>query len=87
MIEVRTYRLKPETSVRFQRAMLERAAEMGSVRAVFALAETYDPLILSTWRTYGTRGDAAKAREFYAKAQAGGVAEATVRLEALRREP
>ncbi|HEX2887877.1 hypothetical protein [Vineibacter terrae] len=84
---VRASGLLSQGDIGSARAMLERAAEMGSVRAAFALAETYDPLILSTWRTYGTRGDAAKAREFYAKAQAGGVAEATVRLEALRREP
>ncbi|TXL82423.1 hypothetical protein FHP25_01635 [Vineibacter terrae] len=84
---VRASGLLSQGDIGSARAMLERAAEMGSVRAVFALAETYDPLILSTWRTYGTRGDAAKARELYAKAHAGGVAEATARLEALRREP
>ena len=48
------------------------------------LAETYDPLILSTWGTYGTRGDATKARELYAKAHAGGIQEAKDRFDALR---
>jgi TPR repeat protein len=66
------------------RSMLERAAETGSAQASFKLAETYDPLILRKWGTYGTRGDAAKARDLYAKAQAGGIKEATERLDALR---
>jgi hypothetical protein len=66
------------------RMVLERAAEMGSAQASFTLAETYDPLILPKWGTYGTRGDAAKARDLYAKAQARGIKEATERLDALR---
>ena len=65
------------------RAVLERAAEAGSARASFTLAETYDPLILPKLRTYGTRGDATKARELYAKAEAGGIKEAKARFEAL----
>lgn len=65
------------------RTVLERAVESGSARASFALAETYDPAILSTWRTYGTRADATKARELYAKAQAGGIRDAKDRLERL----
>jgi hypothetical protein len=66
------------------RIVLERAAETGSAKASFALAETYDPVILSAWGAYGTRGDATKAREFYAKAQAGGISEAKDRFNALR---
>ena len=50
------------------RIVLERAAESGNAQASFMLAETYDPVILSAWGTYGTRGEAAKARELYAKA-------------------
>ena len=65
------------------RIVLERAAEMGSAQANFRLAQTYDPVILSAWGTYGTRGEATKAREFYAKAQAGGIREAKDRFEAL----
>jgi hypothetical protein len=42
------------------RIVLERAAETGNALANFV--ETYDPLILPKWGTYGTRGDA-KARE------------------------
>jgi hypothetical protein len=47
------------------------------------LAETYDPVILSSWGTYGTRGEATKARELYAKAHAGGIQEAKNRFDAL----
>jgi hypothetical protein len=65
------------------RIVLARAAETGSALASFTLAETYDPVILSTWGTYGTRGDATKARELYAKAHAGGIQEAKDRLSAL----
>jgi TPR repeat protein len=65
------------------RLVLARAAEMGSALATFTLAETYDPVILSTWGTYGTRGDATKARELYAKSRAGGIEEAKDRLSAL----
>ena len=66
------------------RIVLERAAESGNAQASFMLAETYDPVILFAWGTYGTRGEAAKARELYAKAQAGGIREAKDRLDALR---
>ncbi|MBR1232829.1 hypothetical protein [Bradyrhizobium sp. AUGA SZCCT0182] len=66
------------------RIVLERAAETGSAQASFMLAETYDPLVLSTWKTYGTRGDATKARELYEKADAGGIQAAKSRADALR---
>lgn len=67
------------------RIVLERAIEMGSAQATFALAETYDPSILSQWGTYGTRADTAKARDLYAKADAKGIKEARARIEALLR--
>ena len=67
------------------RIVLEPAAESGNAQASFMLAETYDPVILSAWGTYGTRGEAAKAREHYAKAQSGGIPEAKDRLDALGR--
>jgi hypothetical protein len=66
------------------RIVLERAVETGSAQASYMLAETYDPLVLSTWKTYGTHGDVTKARELYAKALAGGVQEAKDRSVALR---
>jgi len=65
------------------RIVLERASEMGSAKASFMLAETYDPAILTAWGTYGTRSEVTKARELYAKAHAGGILEAKYRLNAL----
>lgn len=65
------------------RIVLDRAVESGDLQALFALAETYDPLSLSAWGTLGTQGDVAKARELYARALAGGVQEAKERLNAL----
>src|SRR5262249_58490892 len=65
------------------RTVLERAVENGNAEASFMLAETYDPAILSAWGARGTRGEVTKAREFYAKAYAGGIVEAKDRLQAL----
>jgi hypothetical protein len=67
------------------RVVLQRAADAGDAQASFLLAETYDPLILPKWGTFGTRGDVAKALDLYAKAQAGGIEEAKERSDALRR--
>jgi hypothetical protein len=67
------------------RIVLERAVEMGSVQASFSLAETYDPLVLAKWGTLGTRGDAVRAQDLYAKADAAEIKEAKARIEALRR--
>ncbi len=66
------------------RVVLERAAEMGSAPALFTLAETYDPAVLSAWGTFGTQGDVGKAQELYARAFAGGIREARDRLNASR---
>ena len=67
------------------RGFLERAVDVGSPDASFALAETYDPRVLARWGTYGTRGDLSKARELYEKAAAGGIEEARKRLKSLGR--
>jgi hypothetical protein len=67
------------------RIVLVRAAETGNAQASFALAETYDPLVLRKWGAYGTLGDAAKARGLYARARAGGIEEARERFDALRK--
>ncbi|SDI69470.1 hypothetical protein SAMN05216338_102817 [Bradyrhizobium sp. Rc2d] len=67
------------------RIVLELAAEKDIAQASFMLAETYDPAVLSAWGTYGTRGEAAKARELYARAYRGGIREAKERLDALQR--
>jgi hypothetical protein len=73
-----------EGNIGAARVVLERAAEIGSIQATFRLAETYDPMVLSIWRTYGTRGDATKARELYAKAYDGGIKAAKDRSDALQ---
>jgi hypothetical protein len=67
------------------RIVLEHVAGTGNAQAIFALAETYDPLTLPNFGTYGTRGDPTKARDLYARAQAGGIKEARARFEALGR--
>ena len=66
------------------RNMFDRAAELGSTEALFWLAETYDPLILSMRQTVGTKSDVAKARELYGRALAAGMSQASARLEALQ---
>ncbi|WOH53761.1 hypothetical protein [Bradyrhizobium sp. sBnM-33] len=65
------------------RVVLERAAETGNAQATFALAETYDPNVLATWRTRRTPGDTTKARDLYAKAYGGGIKAAKDRAQAL----
>lgn len=42
-------RAAPPGDIGAARIVLERAAETGSAQASFTLAETYDPVILSTW--------------------------------------
>ena len=76
--------LLAQGSIGAARIVLDRAAETGSAEANFMLAETYDPIVLSKWGTYGTRGEPAKARELYTKAEVGGIPEAKDRLDALR---
>jgi hypothetical protein len=66
------------------RTVLEHAAGMGDAAALFALAETYDPNVLSAWGTLGTVGDAEKAEELYAAAVASAVQEVDGRLSALK---
>jgi hypothetical protein len=66
------------------RVVLERAVTVGSAEAGYRLAETYDPLVLSSWGALGTRGDPAKARELYARAYADGIAQAKDRVNALQ---
>jgi len=65
------------------RIVLELAAEKNIAQATFMLAETYDPAVLSAWGAYGTRGETAKARDLYAKAQRSGIRAARERLDAL----
>ena len=65
------------------RAFLERAADEGDTRALMVLGDTYDPATLSRLGAVGIRGDAARARDYYARALAAGVGAARQRIAAL----
>jgi len=82
----RATQLLGQGQVAAARIVLEHAIEAGSVPALFALAETFDPLMLATWRTLGTQADLTRARDLYAKALAGGIETAKDRLSALQAE-
>ena len=64
------------------RLLLEPAAAQDDGDALFALAETYDPLMLRRWRVIGPRPDDGMARTLYEKAAKRGHAEAAARLSA-----
>jgi TPR repeat protein len=66
------------------RLMYQRAAEAGEPTAAFALAESYDPLMLDKG---GIPPDLALAQTWYAKAKDLGAAQAPERLERLARLP
>ena len=65
--------LLAQGSIGAARVVLEQAVKTGSTEATFALAQTYDPKVLATWKAYGTRGNAAKAYDLYARAYGGGI--------------
>jgi TPR repeat protein len=83
---VRASQFLSHGNVGMARMFLELAVEKGSAPATFALAETYDPAVLAAWGTRGTQGDPAKARDLYQKALAGGVQDATDRLQSLDKQ-
>lgn len=66
------------------RLMYQRAAETGEAAAAFALAETYDPLVLAKG---GIAPDVGLAQMWYAKARDLGATLAPERLERLARLP
>jgi hypothetical protein len=66
------------------RAMLHDRAGAGEPRALFALAETYDPHMLASWGSQDADPSATYARFLYEAARRGGIAEAQTRLEALK---
>jgi hypothetical protein len=66
------------------REMLAVAEEGSQGSVSFALAETYDPNMLAAWGSRGVAADVAKARALYRKALNLGVANAQIRLEALK---
>jgi hypothetical protein len=65
------------------RAFLERAADEGDTRALMVLGDTYDQATLTRLGAVGIRGDAARARDYYARALAAGVGAARQRIAAL----
>jgi hypothetical protein len=70
------------------RMMLQPAAEAGDPVAAFALAETYDPVVLKKLNaTGGITADVALAQSWYEKAKNLGSTVAPERLERLARLP
>jgi hypothetical protein len=65
------------------RAFLERASDEGDTRALMVLGDTYDPATLNRLGAVGIHGDAARARDYYARALAAGVGAARQRIAAL----
>lgn len=66
------------------RLLLQRAASGEDAAALFALAETYDPVVLQRWRVRGVQPDAERARTLYRQALQRGAPQARERLDALR---
>ena len=66
------------------RAMLSARAAAGEPRAQFALAETYDPNMLSFWNAPNIEANVSYARLLYETARRNGLPEAQARLDALR---
>jgi TPR repeat protein len=62
------------------RMAFQPAAEAGVDAAAFALAETYDPLVLKKLGVIGAASDAVLARQWYEKAAALGSTAARERL-------
>lgn len=67
------------------RLALRRAAEAGDPDAAFALATTYDPILLGAPRVIGVAPDIAMARAWYEKARELGSIDASRQLELLAR--
>jgi hypothetical protein len=65
------------------RAFLDRASDEGDTRALMVLGDTYDPATLTRLGAVGIRGDASRARDYYARALAAGVAAARQRIATL----
>jgi len=65
------------------RGVLERAAQAGDASAAFALASTYDPVVLARFKVRGLEPDIVKASFWYERARELGSAEAPHRLAEL----
>jgi TPR repeat protein len=66
------------------RLLLSRAAEGKDSRALVALAETYDPVVLGRWRVVGMKPDPDRARALYQQALEAGNKAAGEHLLAMR---
>jgi hypothetical protein len=65
------------------RTVLERAAEAGDSSAAFAIASTYDPVVLGRFKVRGLEPDIVKASFWYERARTLGSSEAPHRLQAM----
>lgn len=65
------------------RRVAEFASSSGDGRALFALAETFDPARLAHWRVRGVKADPERARGLYAKAAQLGIDGANARAAQL----
>jgi hypothetical protein len=65
------------------RTVLERAAEAGDSSAAFAIASTYDPVVLARFKVRGLEPDIVKASFWYERARSLGSSEAPHRLQAM----
>jgi hypothetical protein len=65
------------------RAILSDRVAVGEARAMFALAETYDPNMLRFWIAQDIEANTSYARLLYDGARRGGMSEAQARLDAL----
>ncbi len=77
-------RLVHEGNVLAARTLLATAAGATSPRALFLMAETFDPNMLAAWGTRGVAADPDRARALYAAANALGHDKADGRLDALK---
>jgi hypothetical protein len=71
-------------NIKVARDTLARAASEGSLRAKFALAETFDPNMLAAWGRSERVGDVNTALKLYEQVLARGEARARHRIEALK---
>jgi hypothetical protein len=77
-------RLIGEGKIAAARELLARAALSGDAAARFALAETFDPIVLAAWGVRGISADPGTAKLLYEQALAAGDTRAERRLKALK---
>jgi hypothetical protein len=65
------------------RLLLDRLIRAGDGRAIYLLAETFDPKMLTQWNVRGIKPDTGRAKALYGDAIKAGIGEARDRLLAL----